>query len=103
MYEAECKHRKLSFELSFTFWPILYHSKIHHIILNFTCPIHFNSPPDKTKNAAVTITPWPILQVHNLFLDGNVVFFLFQSSCVLVLAHAQAVFQVQKEEALKLI
>ena len=42
-------------------------------------------------------------QVHNLFFDGNVLYLLSLSSCVLFLAQAQAVYQVQKEEALKLI
>ena len=57
----------------------------------------FHCPPH--KNTVVKITFLLFHQVHNLFFGGNVVFVLFRSSCVLVLAHAQAVYQAQKRRS----
>ena len=65
---------------------------VYHVYINL-----FHHPPHKTTVVKITLRLFH--QVHNLFFGGNVVFVLFRSSCVLVLAHAQAVYQAQKRRS----
>ena len=87
MYEGQCKHRELSFELSFTFCPLLHHAQeIHYFNFFFSSICH-------KEEASVEEAECIIY---------SLVAMLFSSiSCVFVLAKAQAVYQVQNEEALK--
>ena len=73
MYEGQCKHRELSFELSFTFCPLLHHAQeIHHFNFIFS---FFNMSQIRKRCFCGGIG------VHNLFSGGDVVFFHFLCVC----------------------